>query len=121
MYASIGPDYAPFFLYRFSGLVGFRHSLHNPRPIIWMKSSDGTAKNQMGKDEGPLTLKRSETIDEEIRDRVVDFLERNKPVDMPTLIERTLVQGKTSVVFPLREYWIDVGRLDDLQRASDEF
>ena len=29
--------------------------------------------------------------------------------------------GKTSVVFPLREYWIDVGRLDDLQRASDEF
>ena len=27
-----------------------------PRPVIWMKSSDGTAKNQTGKDEGPLTL-----------------------------------------------------------------
>jgi dTDP-glucose pyrophosphorylase len=52
---------------------------------------------------------------------VVDFLERNEPIDMPTLIERTMAQGKTSVVFPLREYWIDVGRLDDLQRASDEF
>jgi dTDP-glucose pyrophosphorylase len=52
---------------------------------------------------------------------VVDFLGRNEPIDMPTLIERTMAQGKTSVVFPLREYWIDVGRLDDLQRASDEF
>jgi NDP-sugar pyrophosphorylase family protein len=40
---------------------------------------------------------------------------------MPTLIERTIAGGKQSVVFPLREYWIDVGRLDDLQRASDEF
>jgi arylsulfatase len=50
-----------------------------PRPLLWMKSKDGTAKNQEGKDEGPLTLKRSETIDEEIRDHVVDFLDRNDP------------------------------------------
>jgi arylsulfatase len=50
-----------------------------PRPILWMKSSDGTAKNQTGKDEGPLTLKRSETIDEEISGHVVDWLDRNDP------------------------------------------
>jgi arylsulfatase A-like enzyme len=50
-----------------------------PRPLLWMKSSDGTAKNQMGKDEGPLTLKRSETIDEEIAAKVIDFLDRNDP------------------------------------------
>ena len=31
-----------------------------------VKSSDGTAKNQTGKDEGPLTLERSKTVDEEI-------------------------------------------------------
>src|SRR6476646_2893214 len=37
-----------------------------PRPVLWMKSPDGTAKNQMGKDEGPLTLERSKTVDEEI-------------------------------------------------------
>ena len=33
-----------------------------PRPVLWMKSSDGTAKNQTGKDEGPLTLERSKTV-----------------------------------------------------------
>ena len=37
-----------------------------PRPVIWCKSSDGTAANQTCKDEGPLTLERSKTVDEEI-------------------------------------------------------
>jgi arylsulfatase len=50
-----------------------------PRPVLWMKSKDGTAANQEGKDEGPLTLKRSETVDEEISSHVVDFLDRNDP------------------------------------------
>ena len=52
---------------------------------------------------------------------ILDHLDVNETVDMPTLIERTIARGKPSVGFPLREYWIDVGRLDDLQRASDEF
>ncbi|HET6325155.1 MAG TPA: arylsulfatase [Planctomycetaceae bacterium] len=50
-----------------------------PRPIIWMKSGDGTAAQQMGKDEGPLTLERSKTVDEEISSHVIDFLDRNDP------------------------------------------
>jgi dTDP-glucose pyrophosphorylase len=52
---------------------------------------------------------------------VLDHLDANEAVDMPSLIERTIAKGKPSVVFPLREYWIDVGQLGDLQRASDEF
>ncbi len=50
-----------------------------PRPILWMKSPDGTAAKQMGKDEGPLTLERSKTVDEEISSHVVDWLDRNNP------------------------------------------
>ena len=50
-----------------------------PRPVLWGKSSDGTAKNQMYKDEGPLTLDRSRTVDEEISGHVIDFLDRNDP------------------------------------------
>ena len=50
-----------------------------PRPIIWMKSPDGTAKNQMGHAEGPLTLERSKTVDEEISSHVIDWLDRNDP------------------------------------------
>ncbi|MBK7564485.1 MAG: arylsulfatase [Propionivibrio sp.] len=50
-----------------------------PRPVIACKSSDGTEKNQSCKDEGPLTLERSKTVDEEISAKVVDYLDRNDP------------------------------------------
>jgi arylsulfatase A-like enzyme len=50
-----------------------------PRPIISCKSSDGSSKNQTCHDEGPLTLDRSRTVDEEISAKVIDFLDRNDP------------------------------------------
>jgi arylsulfatase A-like enzyme len=50
-----------------------------PRPIIACKSSDGSAANQSCTDEGPLTLDRSRSVDEEISSRVIDFLDRNDP------------------------------------------
>ena len=50
-----------------------------PRPVLWCTSSDGTEKNQKCKDEGPLTLERSKTVDEEISAKVIDFLDRNDP------------------------------------------
>ena len=45
-----------------------------PRPVLWCKSSDGTSKNQTCQDQGPLTLERSKTVDEEISAKVIDFL-----------------------------------------------
>ncbi len=50
-----------------------------PRPVLWCKSPDGTGAKQMCKDEGPLTLERSKTVDEEISAKVIDFLDRNDP------------------------------------------
>jgi arylsulfatase A-like enzyme len=50
-----------------------------PRPVLWCKSSDGTAANQSCQDQGPLTLERSKTVDEEISAKVIDFLDRNDP------------------------------------------
>jgi arylsulfatase len=50
-----------------------------PRPMLSCTSSDGTEANQTCKDEGPLTLERSKTVDEEISAKVIDFLDRNDP------------------------------------------
>ena len=47
--------------------------------MLVCKSSDGTSKNQTCQDEGPLTLERSKTVDEEISAKVIDFLDRNDP------------------------------------------
>ena len=50
-----------------------------PRPVLSCKSADGSEEKQSCTDEGPLTLERSETVDEEISAKVVDFLDRNDP------------------------------------------
>jgi len=50
-----------------------------PRPVLHCTSSDGTSANQTCTDQGPLTLERSETVDEEISAQVIDFLDRNDP------------------------------------------
>ena len=50
-----------------------------PRPVIACTSSDGTEKNQTCSDQGPMTLERSKTGDEEVSAKVVEFLDRNDP------------------------------------------
>jgi dTDP-glucose pyrophosphorylase len=40
-----------------------------------------------------------------------------EPLDMPQLIERLLTDGREVVGFPLREYWLDIGRLADYEQA----
>jgi arylsulfatase A-like enzyme len=55
------------------------HCLTPPRNVLLCKSSDGSEANQNCQDEGPLTLDRSRTVDEEISAKVVDFLDRNDP------------------------------------------
>ena len=56
-----------------------RACLTPPRNVMWCKSSDGTVGNQTCSDQGPLTLERSKTVDEEISSHVIDFLDRNDP------------------------------------------
>ncbi|WP_040294820.1 nucleotidyltransferase family protein [Beggiatoa alba] len=41
--------------------------------------------------------------------------------DMPTLFEQALTEKRETVVFPIREYWIDIGQMADLERAKIEF
>jgi dTDP-glucose pyrophosphorylase len=38
-------------------------------------------------------------------------------LEMPELIERLLADGRRVVGFPLREYWLDIGRLEDYEKA----
>ncbi len=51
-----------------------------PRPVLHCRSASGTAEQQSCRDEGPLSLERSKTVDEEISAHVIDFLGRNDPV-----------------------------------------
>jgi dTDP-glucose pyrophosphorylase/predicted transcriptional regulator len=48
-------------------------------------------------------------------------LEPGRKMDMPQLIMRTASKGWGVGCFPLTEFWLDIGKLDDYQRAQSEF
>lgn len=52
---------------------------------------------------------------------VLDMIPAGKPLDMPVLFDRIVATGGEVVVFPIREYWLDIGRMDDFKRAQFEF
>jgi NDP-sugar pyrophosphorylase family protein len=41
--------------------------------------------------------------------------------DMPALFDQVLKIHKNASVFPIREYWCDIGQLDDFERANTEY
>ena len=41
-------------------------------------------------------------------------------IDMPSLLEKAMAAGNDVAMFPVHEYWLDIGRIDDFQRAQDE-
>lgn len=42
-------------------------------------------------------------------------------IDMPALLEREIIAGREVNMFPIHEYWLDIGRMEDFQRAQQEF
>ncbi len=40
-------------------------------------------------------------------------------IDMPSFFEHLIKDGKKCVAFPIHEYWIDIGRFEDMERAKD--
>ena len=42
-------------------------------------------------------------------------------LDMPTLLEQQITEGRTVNVFPLHEYWKDVGRIEEYQSVNNSF
>ncbi len=52
---------------------------------------------------------------------VIDFIPAGDLFHMTTLFERIIGNGDKTAVFPIHEYWLDVGRIDDLDKANGEF
>ena len=42
-------------------------------------------------------------------------------IDMPTLLEQQIEKDKLVTMFPIHEYWLDIGRMDDFKKAQDRF
>ena len=51
---------------------------------------------------------------------LVKSVEPGTRIDMPTLLERQIDGGQAVNMFPIHEYWLDIGRMDDFHKAQTE-
>lgn len=45
----------------------------------------------------------------------------NFKIDMPSLLENQMSSGKDVMMFPIHEYWLDIGRMDDFNKAQMDY
>ena len=53
--------------------------------------------------------------------QVIDLIPKNASFDMPNLFKMALDLRLNPLVFPIREYWLDVGQMSDFERAKKEY
>ncbi|MGB5920477.1 nucleotidyltransferase family protein [Arcobacter sp.] len=52
---------------------------------------------------------------------VLDYIPQNKFYDMPTLFEKLIKEQEKSISFPIHEYWLDIGRMEEFEKANEEY
>jgi NDP-sugar pyrophosphorylase family protein len=52
--------------------------------------------------------------------RVVQSVPENVHIDMPTLLEQHMHERDQILMFPIHEYWLDIGQMDDFNRAQSD-
>ena len=53
--------------------------------------------------------------------RVLDYIDQDAYLDLPVLIESLLADGQTVRGFPFDGYWMDIGRHEDYEQATEEY
>ena len=53
--------------------------------------------------------------------KAIDLVPEGEYFDMPDLFSAINEAGGEASVFPIHEYWMDIGRMEDLEKARDEY
>jgi len=56
-----------------------------------------------------------------LRPDCLDLVRPGVALDMTTLFNKLVESGRETAAFPVHEYWLDIGQVDDLERARSEF
>lgn len=52
---------------------------------------------------------------------LINYIPENTYFDMPELFKLLANANHATAVYPIREYWMDIGHIDDYERANGEF
>ena len=53
--------------------------------------------------------------------QVFEYIPKDEFYDMPTLFEDIIANNLKSVSFPIHEYWLDIGRMEEFEQAQNEY
>ncbi len=51
--------------------------------------------------------------------QIIQTVPLNHRIDMPTLLQMHIAQQAKVLMFPIHEYWLDIGRMDDFKKAHE--
>ena len=51
----------------------------------------------------------------------VNKVNPNTHIDMPNLLEQQIKEGRSVSIFPIHEYWLDIGHMKEYESANDSF
>jgi dTDP-glucose pyrophosphorylase len=91
------------------------HEWQHPFGVVRTKGVD-----IIGFDEKPVVRNHINAGIYVLNPSVIDTLEAGKHCDMPTLFTRLQKSATRTIVYPMHEPWLDVGREDDLGRAQEK-
>lgn len=52
---------------------------------------------------------------------ILDLIPANELYDMPTLFERLIAEKQNAISFPIHEYWLDIGQMNEYEQANREY
>jgi len=90
------------------------YEMQNPFGVVQIKGID-----IVGFEEKPIIQSRINGGVYVLSPSAVSALSSNEPCDMPELFDRLRAAGKRTIVYPVHEPWLDVGRPCDLERARN--
>jgi dTDP-glucose pyrophosphorylase len=92
-----------------------QHEWQNPFGVIHIKGLD-----IVGFEEKPVARSHINAGIYVLDPAALDALNAGEHCDMPTLFSRLQERAGRTIVYPMHEPWLDVGRVSDLERAQGE-
>lgn len=90
-----------------------QHEWQHPFGVVHTKGVD-----IIGFEEKPVARSHINAGIYVLEPRALDVLSAGEHCDMPTLFSRLQERSARTIVYPMHEPWLDVGRADDLERAQ---
>ena len=51
----------------------------------------------------------------------INLIPKGEFYDMPTFFNKLIQMNENTISFPIREYWLDIGRMKEFEKANDEY